>query len=151
MFLLRLIKKLFALCLPFTAHKRIRLERELAVSLQRCECTLNEWMSSIHTDLKVRKQGEKGQWIVHTKQNLDAYLFMNGMPNVGDINIRYTARCTIVSISLSGERCFLKLTEYLYTSRMKMHVGMEDEVLFARLQLETVNGKQGDFIVDFYK
>ncbi|WP_298616687.1 hypothetical protein [uncultured Odoribacter sp.] len=156
MFLIRLIKKLAGLIFPAFASEQkqdcIQPNATETVFLQKWSKRLEEYMvRQVAADMKIRKQEGKNKWIVHAKKNLDAYLLFNAIRPTDNTSVRNTAKYLITSSPVSEGKCFLKLIECKYPFRTKIGTTMKNEILFARLCIETSNGTSGEFKVDFYK
>lgn len=105
----------------------------------------------IYSDLKIRKQEIEKLWIVHSPDNLAPYLFFNSVVvSISKTLIRDTAKYVAIKTPLVDGKCYLKLVEYKYPSRIKIGTKKNDEVLFASIRIETWGRIYDGFKIDFY-
>mgnify|MGYP007106237403 CR=1 FL=1 len=148
MFLLRLIRKLWFLLFPVRGTKQtVREKTELRQSGQ--ELFSEKRIRRIFPDLKIRRRKETGKWVIHAKNTVAPYLLFNLLPLSGKVTVRRTASNTQTSVSMDKEKCFLTIIEYVHPSKIRWNLSEKDEVLFARVNIES--GKQTFEIADFYR
>lgn len=150
MYLLHLICKFIDLIFP-AAYKKYMAQAQNEAWPYDDKRFSDHAVRLIYSDLKLRKQEAKKLWIVHSPNNLAPYLFFNSI--VGTVPktlIRNAAKHITIKAPLVDGKCYLRLVEYKYPSRIKMGVGKNDEILFASIRIETWGRIYDGFKIDFY-
>lgn len=150
MYLLHLICKFIDLIFP-AAYKKYMAQAQNEAWPYDDKRFSDHAVRLIYSDLKLRKQEAKKLWIVHSPNNLAPYLFFNSIVRaVPKTLIRNAAKHITIKAPLVDGKCYLRLVEYKYPSRIKMGVGKNDEILFASIRIETWGRIYDGFKIDFY-
>lgn len=150
MYLLHLICKFIDLIFP-AAYKKYMAQAQNEAWPYDDKRFSDHAVRLIYSDLKLRKQEAKKLWIVHSPNNLAPYLFFNSIVGaVPKTLIRNAAKHITIKAPLVDGKCYLRLVEYKYPSRIKMGVGKNDEILFASIRIETWGRIYDGFKIDFY-
>lgn len=150
MYLLHLICKFIDLIFP-AAYKKYMAQAQNEAWPYDDKRFSDHAVRLIYSDLKLRKQEAKKLWIVHSPNNLAPYLFFNSIVGTASKTlIRNAAKHITIKAPLVDGKCYLRLMEYKYPSRIKMGVGKNDEILFASIRIETWGRIYDGFKIDFY-
>lgn len=104
----------------------------------------------VYSGMNIRKQGDSGVWVVHSKTRQAPYLFFCSLLTTQKTIIRETARAWVTRLPLVEGKCYLKLVEYKYPFPSKPRAALSSEVLFASIRIETYGRIYSDFKLDFY-